>query len=546
MASFLASAVTVFAAQTLAAVGVCDADPGDDGPSERACIAAIAALGADTVVDDIFRDSTGKTGDALPVYGKLFNAYPGCPTANSRCSGTSDAGFPEGWSCVNDNTFAGVAKSVETLDWKWANPFRLLDAHSMQPDGCPTWTQVVANGSKEGYKPWEGLVFDLGGASNRVVLFPANDHGPQPCESIEYTVYLTNNPFSRDLIENPTTAGADPAKWNRARLSRIFLEGWKKVRPGVDPGLAYTIEADSFTSVWSLPCGITFRYVGVISGNDGKDLPACGFDSDDSELDAVAGLTESGAGICPDLDRDGFVDCACPGHPVQCDCNDAAPTIHPGAPETCADADLDCDGRRASCAAGLVCDQRECHATCGGELSLCPAGTGCVAVDAGLSLCRPTDCTAQSCPVGTACDTVSKTCRPSCTGVTCPVTQTCRAGLCVAPCASVACPPPTVCVAGVCQLRCDCFNQNTGCPGSLVCDRPLSACVAPACVGKTCPALQACAPSGVCQNPCELVTCPSTQRCDPAHGGCVSNCLGVTCAAGSSCDPATGACVETA
>ena len=80
------------------------------------------------------------------------------------------------------------------------------------------------------------MVFDLGGPSNKVVLFPINDHGPQPCESVEYTVYLTDNPLSRELIDSPTTTGADPKKWNRAKLSRLFLEGWKKVRRGTAAG----------------------------------------------------------------------------------------------------------------------------------------------------------------------------------------------------------------------------------------------------------------------------------------------------------------------
>ncbi len=540
-------ALAVLSAAASAATGVCDVSAGDNGPSELACVAAINALGANTVVADIFHDSNGKTGDQLPVYGKLVNPFVGCPDTNNACNGSSVAGqtVPGAYVCENAaRDFATVASYVETLDWRWSNPYRMLDAHGVLANGCPDWSQSVVDGNKEGYKPWEGLVFDLGGPSNRVVLFPINDHGPQPCESVEYTVYLTNNLGSRDKIENPTTTGADPTKWNRAKLSKIYLEGWKKLRAGVDPGLNYTIEADSFTSVWSLPCGITFRYVGVISGNDGKDIPECNFDSSESELDAVAGLTEGGAGVCPDADRDGFVDCNCNGHPVICDCNDANAMIHPGAAEACDDADLNCDGKLSGCLATQVCDQKQCRDICGGEIPICPPGQQCKPVDGGFTACKPNDCTTASCPLGTTCDAVTKTCRPSCSGVTCPITQICREGLCVDPCANIVCPSPLLCVGGACQAPCSCFNLDTGCPTGLVCDRPVNACVTTGCQGKSCTAPQVCNLAGVCQNPCDMITCPATQKCDAAKGGCVGNCAGVTCGDGGVCNPPSGACVE--
>ena len=37
-----------------------------------------------------------------------------------------------------------------------------------------------------------------------------NDHGPQPCESLEYTVFLTDNPYSTDLVLYPAKDGVDP------------------------------------------------------------------------------------------------------------------------------------------------------------------------------------------------------------------------------------------------------------------------------------------------------------------------------------------------
>ena len=373
-----------------------------------------------------------------------------------------------------------------------------------------------------------------------------NDHGPQPCESTEYTVYLTNNPASRDIIDNPTTTGADPNKWNRAKLSKLFLEGWKKVRSGTDPGLNYTIEADSFTSVWSLPCGISFRYVGVIAGNDGKDLPACNYDSFDAELDAVAGLTESGTAVCPDADHDGYVDCNCSAAPKVCDCNDQDPNVHPGAPETCADPDLNCDGVAGGCPTGKFCYQKSCVDPCqGGEIISCPQGTSCQSTSQG-PLCVPTDCSAgAACPPGSSCDAASGTCKPACDGVTCPQGQKCEGGQCVDPCAQVVCPSGQACVAGQCQPPCDCFAGDVGCPTGQVCDRSgTKVCVAPACTGVTCPAGQACNAQGQCVGVCAGVSCPQGQRCDPQAGACVPMCKGVSCSGGLTCDPGTGNCVD--
>ena len=186
----------------------------------------------------------------------------------------------------SSKSFATVASYVSAPDLRFANPSRLVATHGMNGK-CPNYGQLSYDGYPAGYLPWESLVFDLGAASNKVVVFAVNDHGPQPCESVEYTVYLTNDPTSRELEQFPEVNGADPLKWNRAVLRTLYLEGWRKERPGNDPGLKYTQEGDSFATVWSMPCGIAFRYVGVIAGNDGYDLPACQYHSFDGEIDAV-------------------------------------------------------------------------------------------------------------------------------------------------------------------------------------------------------------------------------------------------------------------
>src|SRR6185436_6121835 len=171
----------------------------------------------------------------------------------------------------------------------------------------------------------------------------------------------------QEVVLDPATTGVDPTKWNRAVLSKIYTGGWTQVRPP-DPaghGTAcgdtadYSVEEDSFVQVFSLPCGITFRYASVVAGNDGLDFPACKYDSNEGEIDAVAGLTENGSAVCPDADGDHYVDCNCPGHPPICDCNDADPGIHPGAPEACdSTVDYNCDGMKGTpCPVDLVCYQ---------------------------------------------------------------------------------------------------------------------------------------------------------------------------------------------
>jgi MYXO-CTERM domain-containing protein len=568
---------SLVASTARAATGTCDVSPGDTGASEMACVNAIAKLGANTVIDDIFRDSNGKTADQL-IYGKLIDPYGGyatptaangCPQANSICNGNL---VTSQWTpaviCENSShDFNTVAGYVNTLDWKYANPVRLLNNHGLQGapfDKCPNWGASTSDGSKEGYFPWEGMVFDLGGPSNKVALFPVNDHGPQPCESVEYTVYLTNNPLSRDVIDNPTTTGADPNKWNRAKLSALFLEGWKKANNASsqqvtipDPNnaantITYTIEADSFTSVWSLPCGINFRYVGIIAGNDGKDLPECNFDSFDAEIDAVAGLTESGAGVCPDADKDGYVDCNCPTAPPagQCDCNDSDPAVHPGAPEPCDAPDLNCDGMPGACSGDLVCYQSVCLPTCSTkENSLCPAGSTCSTTPQG-QLCVPQDCTSNpsACPAGTVCS--NNTCVPACDQIVCPGTQVCKDGSCVDPCMGVQCLPPQICDKGTCVPPCNCFAADVGCvnqPGTVCDSGNTNVCVDPMCQGKMCAAGEHCDPAtGTCVGFCNpSVVCPMGEKCKDTVG-CVPLCTDVTCQAGFECNPQTGMCEDSA
>jgi MYXO-CTERM domain-containing protein len=535
-----------------AATGVCDSNP---PVSTQACIDAVQANGA--VINDIFKDSNGLTGPQLPVFGTLFNNWPNCATSNvTGCNcGESLAPFdcPGQYSCASSQPplFNNVAQCANALDRLWAHPCRLTDHNLI--NGCPNWASCTPDGVGGNYFPWEGMVFDLGGPSNQVVIFAQNDHGPQPCESLEYTVYLSDNPFSQQQITDPATNGVDPNEWNRAVLTTIFTKGWTEVRPPDPVGHAacgdtalYSVEEDSFVQVFSLPCGINFRYAAIIAGNDGLDFPECAFDSQEAELDAVAGLTESGAAVCPDADGDLFIDCNCPTAPPICDCDDLNPQINPGAPEPCDSPDVDCDGLPGGCLAPLVCHESICVPTCEDEGASCPTGASCTNTSQGF-VCVPDDCSVGGCPQGSIC--VDDMCVPACDNVVCPGEQICQDGHCLDPCNGVQCPPPLVCQNAQCVAPCNCFGGDIGCvnlPGT-ICDKGgTDLCVDPDCAGVICPSGQHCDPtSGLCVDFCHPgVMCPLGQKCLNPEG-CVPLCFGVTCEAGLECNPDTGLCEDT-
>ncbi|NOY93693.1 MAG: hypothetical protein GXP55_21110, partial [Deltaproteobacteria bacterium] len=511
----------------------------------------LAAIGGG--VDDIFSTSDGRFAPQL-TFGTYVRGINGAcavgQTVNPRaldaytCMGGSGTLTPDGaGGCTISAPHPRAAEAANSLDWLWTQVLRTRDDCSF-----------VADGEAGFYVPWRGRIYDLGGEANRVVLFPVTDHGPLPCESFEYTVWLSNDPDARELA----AAGApDPAKWNPAVMMRAYNQGWTRNPNAAGAADATRADlgtflrdnsdgeavADSTVSVWALPCGLTFRYASVMAGNNGNPTAACAFHSGDDELDAVAGLNEDDTAICVDADGDGHRDAACGGS----DCDDSDPIVHPGALEPCNSVrDLDCSPG-ASCPDGTACDDSTgiCVPSCfeGG----CADGFSCVS-----GRCVDTACTslAEPCAAGTICRAGS--CVDPCDGATCPSGEVCRGGSCVDPCAGVVCPTNQVCVARdpaattLCGPACSCTELAVPlCAADRACDArdgtPSSGlCVDPGCETATCAAAEDCVAGG-CVDRCAGVVCPLFHVC--SAGACVPDaCARISCPAGRICSE--GACVD--
>jgi hypothetical protein len=232
-------------------------------------------------------------------------------------TGPGDPNYATAFQGASAATFAGLGFTVGTgpTDLKvsigtWTDPAGLIFGQLYLPNANVTSTGTTVNKLTDAYtqpslvpnpgnardyswiqnaatnnsgtsptldQPWKGNIFNMGGDANKAVVFPIIDHGPLPQESIEYTVYLGNDPTSTNL-----------ADWHLATLQEVYLQGWEADSISL---------ADGFTTVWTLsnPAD-TFRYVSVAAVGS-QSLANFGCCGTDDEIDAVAGLTAQGTGV---------------------------------------------------------------------------------------------------------------------------------------------------------------------------------------------------------------------------------------------------------
>lgn len=525
------------------------------------CLQVVRSGRPDGVVEDIFRTSNGLFAPQLH-FASYIRGVNGC--IGQTHTPTELSGYTCGAAGSNPPGGNDPAFHANSLDWFWTQVNRTRD------DGS-----AVADGEAGFYIPWRGRIYDLGGEANRVALFPITDHPPLPCEAFEYSVWLSNNP---DATELAAEGVPDSTKWNPARLTQAFTQGWTRnpqatgvaeaSRADLDAHLHNLANgdavADALTTVWALPCGLTFRYVAIQGGNYGNPSSVCTFHSSEDELDAVAGLNEDDTAICLDEDGDGHRAMSCGGG----DCDDTNPAIHPGAFEACdATSDFNCVPN-SPCADGTICDVASglCLPACfeGG----CAEGDTCTS----SGFCVEDACAARETPCerGTVCHLGN--CVGPCENVECPIGQQCVGGACIDPCQGVVCPSTQICIADqpgattLCGPGCTCSEATITCPTGDVCDtrtgsETVGECVDSGCENVTCPAGEFCA-NGTCRSRCDLgidhVACPRGQACVAGNcvvdrcanvlcdsttvcrdGSCVDRCMGVSCPVGQICTNGT-------
>jgi len=500
-----------------------------DGRDARRLRFARIIRGVSTSATDIQRAvNRGYGGSGWLYYGAGSTDGYCAPAGGPRPAFATDAEYRFGWNHTYEDTFNNLDCYNGEID-------RFYVGVAGHADG-----ERVCDGEQARFLPQDGAVFDLGGEGNRVAVFPYTDHAPLPCESFEYSVWLSNNP---DATEIAAPGRPDGSRWNPAVLTRAFLQGWipdavaggQPVGTSLNPNLSNPTQRDGIVQVFSLPCGLTFRYASLVAGNNGNPSPACSFWSYDAELDAVAGLNEDDTGICPDADADGFRDSNCGGN----DCNDRDPAVNPAAIETCATRrDVNCDGVSAGCPSNTTCVSGLCAPQC--VEGACPTGQTCINADGGVTYCLPTPCASAVCPAGQVCGPSG--CQDPCAGARCPVGQVCRGGACLDACSGVMCPGQQHCEAGRCVANCPCV----ACTGETVCSASTGRCGAAGCDALTCGAGATLDCSGSlprCVAHCAGVTCPLGSRCEPGSGRCEADlCANVTCPSDSVCS--AGQCVR--
>lgn len=108
-----------------------------------------------------------------------------------------------------------------------------------------------------------GAVWDLGANASSAIIFNTIDHGPLPEESIESTVYLSN----------------DQVVWVQAVTQRVWMEGFM-----LNTGILW----DGFTYAVGTGNGSNFRYASITWGGPGSLI-----NDGDNEINGVMGASRT-------------------------------------------------------------------------------------------------------------------------------------------------------------------------------------------------------------------------------------------------------------
>ncbi len=283
----------------------CDGDAVQQG-----CLNSILAQGGN-VVNGIFHTSNGQDARQLRFaryLRGLENNPTSCVVGRSNYQATGayactncDPTICDAWHCYWDggaggalHVFPTISTFANGLDWLWTQHVRYN----------PATGAGVADGDGRYYDPRYGAIYDLGAPANRVAIFPITDHVNDSClEPFEYSIWLSDNPMATTVAPG---SAPDPSQWNLATLVTVYNAGWtRNPRATGSPSDPNDVNsaafgeavADGMSTVWALPCGFSFRYASIMAGNLGNPTGSCGFNSNDYELDAVAGLNVEGNGL---------------------------------------------------------------------------------------------------------------------------------------------------------------------------------------------------------------------------------------------------------
>ena len=183
---------------------------------------------------------TGTIDTSLLVMGDFLGVSPTQPNA----PGYGDSGVSVGW----DDTWVGGVGHPNT--------------NGDNLDGL--WAQIVY--------PAEGW-WDLGFATDRIVVFLSQDHGPYLAEGLETRVYGSNTLWG--------------AVSSQAVLTDVYLDGWRSHNPAED-GNGNGWCSDDIAGVYKLP-GM-YRYVKIAAWSSVGTL-------NEPEVDAVAAFFEIGTSM---------------------------------------------------------------------------------------------------------------------------------------------------------------------------------------------------------------------------------------------------------